>query len=369
VRYLELRAEGWRNLAPCRLEFHPAVNFIHGANGQGKTNLIEALLYLVSGRSHRRARDEELVNFDAEHFFLAGALADDGGGALRFGASCLRGGPKKLTLDGEEVARLADLIGLTGTVVFGPGDVELVTGEPELRRRFLDYTFAKTDPAYLRRLIELRRILRQRNALLRSGPGPGSRNEHLRLWTGRLAETGAALILARRRGLVDLGAAAGRFYAQMGPPDEALTLAYRSRIRGEDEQALAASLATALEALESSEWLKRRTLAGPQRDDMVIDIGGRNARKFASQGQKRSAAVALKLAQAEYLARVRRDRPIVFLDDVFSELDGVRREKLCHLVGQNYQTFIAAPQVEDLRRELFAELRLFRVDEGRITAA
>ncbi|MCB9513932.1 MAG: DNA replication/repair protein RecF [Candidatus Latescibacteria bacterium] len=365
MRYLELRAEGWRNLAPCRLEFHPAVNFIHGANGQGKTNLIEALLYLVSGRSHRRARDEELVNFDGEHYFLAGTLADDGGGTLRFGASCLRGGPKKLTLDGEEVARLADLIGLTGTVIFGPGDVELVTGEPELRRRFLDYTFAKTDPAYLRRLLELRRILRQRNALLRSGRG----REHLRLWTERLAETGAALILARRRGLVDLGAAAARFYAQMGPAEEVLDLGYQTRIKGEDEQALTASLAAALEALENSEWLKKRTLAGPQRDDMVIDIGGRNARKFASQGQKRSAAVALKLAQAEYLARVRRDRPIVFLDDVFSELDGDRREKLCHLVGQNYQTFIAAPQVEDLRRELFAELRLFRVDAGRITAA
>jgi DNA replication and repair protein RecF len=142
-----------------------------------------------------------------------------------------------------------------------------------------------------------------------------------------------------------------------------------SRQAGEEEAALAAALEAALLGLERAEWLKKRTLAGPHLDDMRIDIEGRNARKFASQGQKRSAAVALKLAQAEYLARVRRDRPIVFLDDVFSELDGRRREKLCHLVGQNYQTFIAAPQVEDLRQELFTDLRRFGLDGGRITVA
>ncbi len=363
MRYVELRSEGFRNIAPCRVEFHPEVNWIHGANGQGKTNLIEALLYLVSGRSHRRARDEVMVNFDADHFFLAGALADDGNEAMRFTASFARGGRKKLTLDGEEVSRLADIIGLTGTVVFGPGDVELVTGEPDLRRRFLDYSFAKTDPDYLRRLLEYRRVLRQRNALLRSGEGL----RHLDLWTERLAESGAAIIHARRLNLVVLGESAARFYDQMSPASEGLELKYLSKTEGKDEQALKADLDARLKALRSSELLKKRTLAGPHRDDMMIDIGGHNARKFASQGQKRSAAVALKLAQAEYLARVRRDRPIVFLDDVFSELDGDRREKLCQLVGKNYQTFLAAPQLEDLRSEFFGELRSFSLESGRIT--
>ncbi len=363
MRYVELRSEGFRNIEPCRIEFHPEVNWIHGANGQGKTNLIESLLYLVSGRSHRRARDEVLVNFEAEHFFLAGDLADDGDEPLRFTASYARGGRKKLTLDGDEVSRLADIIGLTGTVVFGPGDVELVTGEPELRRRFLDYSFAKTDAEYLRRLLQYRRILRQRNALLRSGEGLA----HLDLWTESLAETGAAIIHARRQNLVILGESAARFYARMSPASEELELGYRSQIEGSDEQALKRDLANRLATLRSSELLKRRTLAGPHRDDMVIDIGGHNARKFASQGQKRSAAVALKLAQAEYLARVRRDRPIVFLDDVFSELDGDRRERLCKLVGANYQIFLAAPQVEDLRSEFFGDLRGFRLESGRIT--
>lgn len=362
MRYKDLRAEGWRNLQPCKLEFHPEVNWIHGANGQGKTNLIEALLYLVSGRSHRRARDEELIGFDAGHFFLGGGLEDDGGEELRFTASYARGGPKKLTLDGDEVGRLADLIGLTGTVIFGPGDVELVTGEPELRRRFLDYSFAKTDPAYLRRLIAYRRILKQRNALLREGRGLAQ----LDLWTERLADAGAAIVYARRQNLVALEASAARFYGQMSPAEEALELAYKSLGEGSDEEALKADLTARLESLRSSELLKKRTLAGPHRDDMCIDIGGTNARKFASQGQKRSAAVALKLAQAEYLARIRRDRPIVFLDDVFSELDGDRREKLCRLVGQNYQTFLASPQLEDLRRELFGDLQRFRVETGRI---
>jgi len=362
VRYLDLRAEGFRNLADCRLEFHPEVNWITGANGQGKTNLLEALLYLVSGRSHRLARDEDLVGFDRDHFFLEGSLADEGGGALRFRAACERGGRRRMHLDGEEVARLADLVGLTGTVVFGPDDVGLVTREPERRRRFLDYTLSKTDPGYLRDLMAYRRILRQRNALLQArGGGP-----HLEIWTARLVEHGARLVLARRRNLRLLGEEAARFYRAMGGDGEDLALSYRSPVEGEDEGAAAASLGARLESLAASESLKKRTLAGPHRDDMVIDIGGRNGRKFASQGQKRSAAVALKLAQAEFLARVRRDRPIVILDDVFSELDEPRRERLCRLVGRQYQTFLATPQPEDLNRELFGDLRRFRVAEGRI---
>jgi len=362
MRYLEIHCEGFRNLATCTLELHPEVNWIYGANGQGKTNFFECLTFLVSGRSHRRCRDEELLAFGAEHFFISGSLQDDGGGRMELSASFARGGPKRMRLDRQDVEKLADLVSLTGTVLFGPGDVDLVTGEPQNRRRYIDYTLSKTDPAYLRDLIAYRRVLGQRNALLRGGRD----SRQLRIWTERLGEIGGRIVFRRRQEIDLLNEHCSAFYREIGGEDEELSLRYKTRIAGESEDALAGDLQARLERLESSEWLKKRTLEGPHRDDIGIDISLRDARKFASQGQKRSAAVALKLAQAEYLAQTRRDRPIVFLDDVFSELDRSRRERLCRLVGRKYQTFLASPHVEDLRRDLFGEMQLLRIEAGRI---
>ncbi|MCP4550093.1 MAG: DNA replication/repair protein RecF [bacterium] len=363
MRYLDLRSEGFRNLAPFSLEFHPEVNWLYGANGQGKTNFLESLLYLVSGRSFRLSRDEDLINFDSDHFFIKGHLKDDGDELLSFTASCARNGGKRLKINEDEIGRLAELVSLTGTVVFGPTDVALVTGEPENRRRFLDYTLSKTDPGYLSNLMTYKRVLKQRNALLRDRVDGG----HLAVWTEKLVDCGAEIILRRRENLLPINDHAANFYQDMSGAEELLKLSYTTKIPGRDKVEIKAEFAEKLKELAISESLKKRTLAGPHRDDMLIDIKGRNARKFASQGQKRSAAIALKLAQAEYLAQTRRDRPIVFLDDVFSELDQSRREKLCLLVGRKYQTFLASPQLEDLRNDLFGDFRRFRVDCGCVT--
>jgi DNA replication and repair protein RecF len=363
VHFLGLQSEGFRNLEPFKLTFHPAVNWFYGANGQGKTNFLESLLYIVSGRSHRGARDEDLVSFDGDYFFLSGELQDDGGDDLNITASFAGRGKKKIKLMGEEITRLSELVSVTGTVVFGPGDVELVTGEPEKRRRFLDYSLAKTDPGYLRDLLTYRRVVRQRNALLRDL----NSSRHLAVWTEKLVDCGSRIILKRREALPTLAEYAAEFYIDICGSDEVLELTYQSKISGNTEEEISLRLTEYLEKQRTAELLKKRTLAGPHRDDMIIDIKGQNARKFASQGQKRSAAVSLKLAQAEFLARTRRDSPIVILDDVFSELDGERREKLCHLVGRKYQTFLASPQPEDLRQDLFADLSRYRVENGRIT--
>ncbi len=363
MHYLALRAEGFRNLANLSLDFHPKVNWIYGLNGQGKTNLLEGMLWLISGRSHRSARDEELIRFGGDHFFLEGALADEGGEELRFRASYERAGRKRIRLGGDEIGRLSELVGLTGTVIFSPGDVSIVTGEPERRRRYLDYTFSKTDPTYLRELISYKRVLKQRNALLKAAYPD---RDHLAIWTERIIESGARLIRCRRENIGQLSTAAAGFYGEISGSEETLELAYQCSIEGISEAELTASLRARFERAHDAELLKRRTLEGPHRDDMGIDINARNARKFASQGQKRSAAVALKLAQAEYLACIRRDPPIVFLDDVFSELDEARRERLCHLVGKSYQSFLASPYPGDMRQNLFAEMQRFRVDDGRI---
>ena len=363
MKFRRLRAEGFRNLASLDLELHPEINWIHGDNGQGKTNLLEALLYPVTGRSHRRARDEDVLNFDADFFFLSAELEDDGNENFQLTAAWSREEGKRLKRDGRDLIKLSELMELVGTVVFGPSDVELVGGLPELRRRFLDYTLSKINPAYLRDLLSYKRVLRQRNRLLREG---GSARE-LVAWTSKLVEHGARIHLERIRNMEALAAHGDGFYREMSGENRSLHLTYRSPISGVDELSARASFEVSLEQLRVSESLKRNTLAGPHRDDMRIDIGGRNARKYASQGQKRSAAIALKLAQAELLARLRRDRPVVLLDDVFSELDPGRRQRLCALVGRQYQTFLATPRPDAALTGLFPASRAYRVESGRVT--
>jgi len=358
-----VRAEGFRNLETFELDLHHEINWIHGDNGQGKTNLLEALLYPVSGRSLRSARDEDLLGFEAPFFFVSDELEDDGGGRLQLSAAWSREEGKRLKRDGQEIMKLTELMALVGTVVFGPSDVELVGGLPELRRRFLDFTLSKIDPAYLRDLLAYKRVLRQRNHLLRTGGSPREREA----WTAKLVEYGARVHLERKRHLKLLASETDRFYREMSGEKGPLQLTYRSPISGSDAPSAEASLRAELASLEQAELLKKNTLAGPHRDDMRIDIGGRNARKYASQGQKRSAAIALKLAQAELLARLRGDRPVVVLDDVFSELDPGRRERLCALVGRQYQTFLATPRPDTALAALFAASRVFRVRAGRVS--
>ncbi len=361
--FRRLRAEGFRNLAPLEIEPHPEINWIHGDNGQGKTNLLEALLYPVTGRSHRRARDEEALGFDAEFFFLSATLDDDTGESLELTAAWSRDEGKRLKRDGEELMKLSELMGLVGTVIFGPSDVELVGGMPELRRRYLDFTLSKIDVAYLRDLLSYKRVLRQRNRLLREGGSP----RELEAWTAKLVEYGAKIHLERLRHVEVLASQAEGFYREMSGEEGPFHLAYKSTISGIDEASARDSFRASLDELAFSESLKRNTLAGPHRDDMRIDINGRNARKYASQGQKRSAAIALKLAQADLLDRLRRDRPVVVLDDVFSELDPGRRERLCALVGRQYQTFLATPRPDGALAGLFPASRVFEVRAGRVS--
>ena len=361
--FRRLRAEGFRNLEALDIGFHPEINWIYGDNGQGKTNLLEALLYTVTGRSHRRVRDEEVMQFEASHFFLSAELMDDEDEFLSLTAAWSREEGKRLKRDGQALLKLSELMYLVGAVVFGPSDVELVGGMPELRRRFLDYTLSKIDPSYLRDLISYKRVLRQRNRLLREG-GSASERE---AWTAKLVEFGTIIHLERVKHLKVLAEHSKRFYREMSGESGPFHLVYKSSISGNDTGSAEASFKDSLRKLEVAESLKRNTLAGPHRDDMLIDINGRNARKYASQGQKRSAAIALKLAQAELLDQLRRDRPVVILDDVFSELDPGRRERLCALVGRQYQTFLATPRPDESLTQLFPEARVFRVEAGRVT--
>jgi len=372
-----LRTVQWRNLADATTELSPRVNVLVGGNGQGKTNLLEAVQYLALGRSHRGSRDEEIVRFGADHFFVRGVGQGDGGEALSIEAGFTPPRSKRIKVDGRPVPRLTDLMGVLACVSFGPEDVELTRGAPQLRRRFVDYAIAETSRAGLEALTEYRRVVHQRTVVLRDPrAGTPEVESSLEVWDNEQMRCGAELVARRSEALADLAPRAAASFASFGSGLR-LRLRYVVQALGTSYDAeteigaLQKDIAGGRFRSEFRERLRQRRaaerargqcLVGPHRDDVELWLGDREVRRFGSQGQCRATAIALKMAQAEFIAARRGDRPIVVLDDVFAELDETRAAALWSVVCERHQTFLAVPRRSDA--QLGRGDAVFRVEAG-----
>lgn len=372
-----LRTVHWRNLADGDVALSPGVNVLVGGNGQGKTNFLEAVQYLALGRSHRGSRDEEIVRFGADHFYVCGVGKGEAGETLRIEAGFTPPRSKRLKVDGQPVARLTDLLGTLACVSFGPEDAELARGAPQLRRRFVDYALAETSRSSLKLLADYRRAVQQRSSVLRDARDAGADVDRaLGVWDDELVRLGLELTERRAEALVDLGREATAAFAKLGP-GPALCLRYAVHAAGASfdleegmselrEQLRTGAMRDAFRARLRERRLAERargmTLVGPHRDDLELLLDGRDLRRFGSQGQSRAAAVALKMAQAEFIAERRGERPIVVLDDVFAEFDQARAEALWATVCTRHQTFLAMPRRGDL--DLGAGDAVFAVAAG-----
>jgi DNA replication and repair protein RecF len=375
-----LRTVQWRNIEDREIEFSPGVNVLVGGNGQGKTNLLEAVQYLALGRSHRSARDDEIVRFGSGYFFVRGDGEGDAGQAFSIEAGFTPPRSKRLKVDGRPLTRLTDLTGVLACVSFGPEDTELARGAPQLRRRYVDYTLAETSRASLKALTEYRRVLQQRGSLLREAENSGSASTaDLQVWDDELVRLGCDVVVRRAEALLDLGPRAQVLHQALGVGSD-LRLFYVVQAAGERLE-VGAALQEFLErarqgALEEAfrarlrqrriaEQVRRANLVGPHRDDLEFELDDRDLRRYGSQGQCRVAAVALKMAQAECIRERRQDRPVVVLDDVFAELDEARAEGLWDIVCKHHQTFLAVPRRSDV--EFGEGDAVFRVESGVLT--
>ncbi len=396
VRHLSVA--DFRSYASAELPLAPGVTTLVGLNGQGKTNLAEALGYLASLSSHRVATDAPLVRFGAERAVVRGAVVRSGRETM-VELEITVGKANRARLNRSPV-RPREVLGTLRTVLFAPEDLALVKGDPGERRRFLDELLVARQPRWAGVRQEYDRIVKQRSALLKSAqpylsrrargrrPRPGAESldptseaasalHTLSVWDAQLAGVGSQLLYARLRLLRDLGPYLGKAYDEVSNGQSDARVAYRSSLREGTAARIAAGevpetaelhdevLATLAE-VRDQEVERGVCLVGPHRDDVVLTLGELPAKGYASHGESWSFALGLRLAAFQLLRTDLGDDPVLVLDDVFAELDSGRRERLAAMVGDAEQVIVTAAVPEDVPTALAG--RTFRVTLGAVEA-
>lgn len=347
MQITELTLRSYRSYETMHLAFDPGVQIFLGANAQGKTNIIEALYYAAFGRSHRTSSDAELIRVGADGAHIGLSFRrHDVPGELSF--TFARGARRRITYAGESL-RQRDLVGILPMVLFSPEDLFLVKGAPALRRRYLDAELSQASPAYYGELLRYTRILKQRNAVLKDIRERLAAPDDLPPWDAQLAKSAAYIVTRRIAAVAQLGALSARVQAVLAAGEE-LALAYEIAGAGAEDfaeddmtEALHVWYNKMLCEGRARDIARAATGVGPHLDDLVLRVGGMSLRSYGSQGQQRTGALALKLAELFYLQENIGEAPILLLDDVMSELDADRRRALLDFIRHEHiQTFITA---------------------------
>lgn len=394
VRHLTV--SDFRSYATAELPLEPGVTTLVGLNGQGKTNLVEAIGYLATLSSHRVATDQPLVRFGAEQAVIRGAVVRDGRETM-VELELNPGRANRARLGRSPAGRPRDVLGTLRTVLFAPEDLALVKGDPSERRKFLDDLLVARQPRWASVRGDYDKILKQRNALLKSAapvlrrgqrrPPPRPTDEPvedarasalhtLDIWNDHLATVGSQLLYARLRLLRDLGPYLTKAYDEVSAGQSDARVSYKSSLRDAASASLAAGEVPEIdqlrtEILETLAELRDReiergmSLAGPHRDDLVLSLGELPAKGYASHGESWSFALGLKLAAYQLLRHDLGDDPVLILDDVFAELDSGRRERLAAMVADCEQVLITAAVDADVPSTLTG--RTYAVSLGEVS--
>lgn len=374
MRLSELSLRHFRNLGIQELQVPSEGVALVGENAQGKSNLLEAIYYLETLRSFRGARDDQLLAFDEDVFRVVGTV--DGGpdpsvNSLELAAAFQRRGrKKKVTLDGDSPPRLGDALGHLGAVIFSPADVAVVNDGPAERRRFLDIVLSLNATGYLEALQRYRQVLGQRNAALRDNQPEAI----VRAWEPALVASGARVVEGRRRWLDERQALFNRYYEEVSGGQPA-GLEYRPGFPvsdAEDGEEVEEAFRHALAGAADREARTGTTVMGPHRDEVRFFLDGErelDVRDFGSGGQRRTVALALRLAEAATIRDARGWQPVILLDDVFAELDAGRSERVLDLMDREEpgQVILTAPKETEVRFRSDS-LPRWRIACGRIEA-
>ena len=355
----------FRSYAAADVTLEPGVTTFTGANGQGKTNLVEAACYAATFASHRVATDAPLIRQGAERAILRAAIRSEGRDSL-LEIEINPGRANRVRLNRAPVPRPREALGVLRCVLFAPEDLAIVKGDPDQRRRYLDDLLVASRPRLAGVRADYERVLRQRNALLKSAKAKGGvPPSAMEVWDDHLVAAGAELTAARVRLIAEIQPFVGRCYSAVSGTERDTAMRYQlsavrqagSAVAGPDDEPdsdpakLAGLLREALAARRRAELERGVSLVGPHRDELELQIGGLPSRGYASHGESWSLALALRLS-AYQLLRAAGEDPVLALDDVFAELDADRRSRLAELVGDAEQVLVTAAVPQDVPASL-----------------
>ncbi|SEM83457.1 DNA replication/repair protein RecF [Lihuaxuella thermophila] len=368
MRVESLELKQYRNIAQLELACPEELHLFVGPNAQGKTNILESFYVLALGKSHRTRSHKELIRF-GEHRATLKAKVKKDEQLLRLEVQLSEKG-KKVSRNGVEQPKLSRYIGSLPAVLFAPEDLAIVKGSPQIRRRFLDMEIGQVSPAYVHNLTQLGKLLSQRNSLLKQlAQKRVYQSELLEVLDDQLIQLSVHIWKKRYRFLDSLSEWAKKIHWAITQDKEELAVEYLPSVaispRMEDGD-LAESLRGELKRLREKELMRGTTLIGPHRDDLRLLANGLDLHTFGSQGQQRTAALSLKLAEIELIYQETGHYPILLLDDVLSELDDSRKTHLLEAIRGRVQTFVTTTGLDGIDAETLTRARIYQVRQGTI---
>ncbi|MCU5746454.1 DNA replication/repair protein RecF [Staphylococcus sp. SQ8-PEA] len=365
-----LQLENYRNYESIQLDCHPEVNILIGDNAQGKTNLLESIYVLALAKSHRTSHDKELIRFNSDYAKIEGAL-DYRFGEMPLTMFITKKG-KQVKVNHLEQSKLTQYVGHLNVVLFAPEDLNIVKGSPQIRRRFIDMELGQISAVYLNDLAQYQRILKQKNNYLKQlQHGNKTDSTMLEVLNQQFAEYAYKVTIRRNQFIKELEALAQPIHEGITDAREKLKLKYLPSIKLSDmsgkESELIEDVFKTLSDNMDREIERGVCLYGPHRDDLGFDVNGMDTQTYGSQGQQRTTALSIKLAEIELMKVEVGEYPILLLDDVLSELDDSRQSHLLSTIQHKVQTFVTTTSVDGIDHEIMRNAKLYRIKEGEIT--
>lgn len=355
-----------------KLDFRPSegLNVLLGPNAQGKSGILEAIYVLATSKSHRTSHDADMIRIGQQMAKVHGDIKRTARNDVSLEIILSRSDSKTVKINTVRHPRIGDIVGQLNAVIFSSSDLDMVKGEPSRRRRFLNLEISQVSPQYVYSLGRCKRVLEQRNNLLKDIRSGTAKSTGLAVWDRQLAEYAASVITRRERFIGLLRESAVRIYSLLTQQSERLEIAYRpspEEALGRGEQEIGEMLTSLMASRTDADIARGSTLIGPHRDEVLLTVNGMPLREYGSQGQQRTAALSLKLAEVDLIERAVGEAPVALLDDVMGELDETRRRQVLSLVLGRCQTLVTTTHISEIAPEIRDQASVFELASGRVT--
>lgn len=355
IKSLELK--DYRNYDEVSISFDKGTNVLYGNNAQGKTNILESIYLCATTKSHKGSKDTEIINFSKEEAHIK-AIVEKEGIDTKIDMHLRPSKSKIIAIDGTKIKKASELLGLVNVVFFSPEDLSIIKEGPGERRRFVDMELSQLDNFYLYNLTNYNKIINQRNKLLKDMYFNPNLKDTLCIWDSQLISFGSKIIERRQAFSNQISEILKKYHEKLSGGEENIEIVYEPNVSIED-------YSSRMESSRDKDISAKMTTVGPHRDDFAFYIDGVDVRKYGSQGQQRTVALALKLSEIELVKKIAKENPILLLDDVLSELDSNRQNYLLDCIG-DIQTIITCTGLDEFIDNNFKINKTFMVTKGEI---